>query len=207
MVKKSAVKSSKSWFKVAVAAVSAAAVAGVVVTAPLSVPQAAADPEAYKQQPWIDQELLAANSEGSTFDLESLEVNKIEVVEEKKAEPEKTTESATGQTATTASAPPVGEPDPGSAQAVARSYVTDGNEYACLVKLWNRESNWNVYAHNASSGAYGIPQSLPGSKMASEGADWQTNPDTQIRWGLKYIAGRYGTPCSALAHSDSRGWY
>ena len=207
MVKKSSVKSSKSWFKVAIAAVSAAAVAGVVVTAPLSVPQAAADPEAYKQQPWIDQELLAANSEGSTFDLESLQVNKIEVVEEKKAEPETATESATGQTVRTASAPPVGEPDPGSAQAVARGYVTDGNEYACLVKLWNRESNWNVYAHNASSGAYGIPQSLPGSKMASEGADWQTNPDTQIRWGLKYIAGRYGTPCSALAHSDSRGWY
>lgn len=81
------------------------------------------------------------------------------------------------------------------------------SEFQCLVALWNRESNWNPYAKNASSGAYGIPQSLPGSKMASAGADWQTNPVTQINWGLGYIAGRYGRPCSALAHSNSVGWY
>jgi len=81
------------------------------------------------------------------------------------------------------------------------------SEYQCLVQLWNRESQWNPHAQNSSSGAYGIPQALPGSKMASAGADWQTNPVTQINWGLGYIAGRYGTPCSAWAHSNAVGWY
>lgn len=81
------------------------------------------------------------------------------------------------------------------------------DEFACLVDLWNRESRWNHRSENTSSGAYGIPQSLPGSKMASAGADWQTNPETQIRWGLGYISGRYGTPCGAWAHSEAKGWY
>ena len=81
------------------------------------------------------------------------------------------------------------------------------SEYQCLVLLWNRESQWNPYAENSSSGAYGIPQALPGSKMASAGADWRTNPITQINWGIGYIKGRYGTPCSAWAHSNAVGWY
>ena len=81
------------------------------------------------------------------------------------------------------------------------------SEYQCLVLLWNRESQWNPYAENAYSGAYGIPQALPGSKMASAGADWRTNPITQINWGIGYIKGRYGTPCSAWAHSNAVGWY
>ena len=81
------------------------------------------------------------------------------------------------------------------------------SEYQCLVLLWNRESQWNPYAENSSSGAYGIPQALPGSKMASAGADWRTNPITQLNWGIGYIKGRYGTPCSAWAHSNAVGWY
>jgi hypothetical protein len=81
------------------------------------------------------------------------------------------------------------------------------DQYSCLVKLWNRESNWRVNAYNKSSGAYGIPQSLPGNKMATAGADWLTNPETQINWGLGYIEGRYGNPCAALAHSDRVNWY
>jgi hypothetical protein len=80
-------------------------------------------------------------------------------------------------------------------------------EYDCLVSLWNKESGWNVYASNASSGAYGIPQSLPGSKMATAGADWQTNPATQITWGLNYISGVYGSPCGAWSHSQAVNWY
>ena len=76
-----------------------------------------------------------------------------------------------------------------------------------FLRLVQRESNWNPTAQNPSSGAYGIPQSLPGSKMASVGSDWRTNPATQITWGLNYISGRYGTPCGALAHSNSVGWY
>jgi hypothetical protein len=80
-------------------------------------------------------------------------------------------------------------------------------EFVCLVDLWNRESRWNYLSMNTSSGAYGIPQALPGTKMASAGADWETNPETQIRWGLGYISGRYGTPCGAWAHSEAKGWY
>lgn len=77
----------------------------------------------------------------------------------------------------------------------------------CLIWLWSRESGWRTNAYNASSGAYGIPQSLPGSKMANYAADWRTNYETQIMWGLLYIQGRYGSPCAAWAHSESVGWY
>jgi hypothetical protein len=80
-------------------------------------------------------------------------------------------------------------------------------EFACLNKLWARESGWNHRASNSSSGAYGIPQALPGGKMESAGADWRTNPATQIKWGLGYIKGRYGTPCKAWQHSEDVGWY
>jgi murein DD-endopeptidase MepM/ murein hydrolase activator NlpD len=95
----------------------------------------------------------------------------------------------------------------GSPKAYAQSLVGSGKQYGCLVLLWNRESGWNYRANNPSSSAYGIPQALPGSKMASAGADWRTNPATQIRWGLGYIRARYGTPCGAWAHSQSSGWY
>ena len=102
-------------------------------------------------------------------------------------------------------------PDVGSAKASALVLTTArGWEYAqfsCLVKLWERESNWKLTATNPSSGAYGIPQSLPASKMASAGADWRTNAETQIKWGIGYIEGRYGSPCAALAHSDENNWY
>lgn len=87
------------------------------------------------------------------------------------------------------------------------SYGWGREQYSCLVKLWDRESNWRVNAYNSASGAYGIPQALPGNKMATAGPDWLTNPDTQINWGLNYIKGRYGTPCGALSHSDQLNWY
>ena len=87
------------------------------------------------------------------------------------------------------------------------TYGWTENDFNCLVKLWERESNWNPNAVNKSSGATGIPQALPGSKMASEGSDWATNAKTQIRWGLKYIKNRYGTPSAAWAHSQQKGWY
>ncbi|ADD40446.1 lytic transglycosylase domain-containing protein [Stackebrandtia nassauensis] len=80
------------------------------------------------------------------------------------------------------------------------------DQMGCLEPLWDKESGWNEKASNPS-GAYGIPQALPGDKMASHGDDWQTNPDTQIRWGLDYIKGRYGDPCSAWDHSQANGWY
>jgi len=81
------------------------------------------------------------------------------------------------------------------------------SQFSCLEKLWEKESGWNHKAENRSSGAYGIPQALPGDKMKSAGSDWESNPATQIEWGLGYIEGRYGTPCSAWAHSQDVGWY
>jgi hypothetical protein len=98
----------------------------------------------------------------------------------------------------------------GTAQQIAMSmlasYGWSSSEFSCLEPLWQRESGWNVYAGNPD-GAYGIPQALPGSKMASAGADWQTDAATQIRWGLSYIQSRYGSPCAAWAHSEATGWY
>jgi hypothetical protein len=111
----------------------------------------------------------------------------------------------------TAWRPPFVSPDPGSAQAIAYQMVLargwGDDQFACLVSLWNKESGWRVNAYNPSSGAYGIPQALPGSKMGSAGADWETNAATQITWGLGYISGRYGTPCGAWDHSVRTGWY
>lgn len=100
--------------------------------------------------------------------------------------------------------------DPGSAQAIAKSLAAKrgwgDDQFSCLYQIWQHESNWRVNAEN-SIGAYGIPQALPGDKMASYGSDWQTNPTTQIKWGLDYIAGRYGTPCDAWASWQANGWY
>ena len=82
--------------------------------------------------------------------------------------------------------------------------LTDPNDNQ---PLWALESGWNIYASNPSSGAYGIPQALPGSKMASAGPDWQGDAATQIRWGLSYIQGTYGSPCAAWSHEEADGWY
>ena len=99
----------------------------------------------------------------------------------------------------------------GDARTVARAMVANrgwsGSQFSCLDSLWTRESNWNPRADNPTSSAYGIPQALPGSKMATAGADWRTNPATQIRWGLGYIADRYGNPCGAWNHFQQRNWY
>ena len=87
------------------------------------------------------------------------------------------------------------------------SYGWSSSQFSCLDPLWNLESGWNVYASNPSSGAYGIPQALPGSKMASAGPDWQSDAATQIRWGLGYIQAMYGSPCGAWAHEQADGSY
>jgi hypothetical protein len=99
----------------------------------------------------------------------------------------------------------------GTAQQIAEQmlgqYGWSASQFSCLDPLWARESGWNVYAENPGSGAYGIPQAMPGSEMASAGPDWQTSAATQIRWGLSYIQSRYGSPCGAWAHEESTGWY
>jgi len=101
---------------------------------------------------------------------------------------------------------------PDGAKALAQSKMsaygwTSQDEFSCLDKLWTRESGWRYNALNASSGAYGIPQSLPASKMAAVGDDYLSSPATQITWGMNYIQGRYKTPCAAWAHSEDVGWY
>ncbi|RPE44168.1 TP901 family phage tail tape measure protein [Streptomyces sp. Ag109_O5-1] len=93
------------------------------------------------------------------------------------------------------------------AQVAMQAYGWGPAEWPALKALWNRESGWNPQATNPSSGAYGIPQALPASKMSSAGSDWRTNADTQIRWGLGYIKSRYGSPTSAWAHETKVGWY
>lgn len=93
------------------------------------------------------------------------------------------------------------------AQNMLSAYGWGPEQFASLDKLWTKESGWSPTAKNPSSGAYGIPQSLPASKMASAGSDWQTNPATQIRWGLGYIKSRYGSPDAAWSHSQQTNWY
>lgn len=102
-------------------------------------------------------------------------------------------------------------PDPNTAQSIAYNLLSSfgfnpKTYFGCLLDLWNRESGWRYDAENAS-GAYGIPQALPGSKMSSAGADWQTNPATQIKWGLGYIKQLYGSPCGAWAFEEANGYY
>jgi len=98
----------------------------------------------------------------------------------------------------------------GSAQKIAAGMVAargwGSDQFSCLVSLWSKESGWRTDAANPS-GAYGIPQALPGSKMATAGPNWQTDAATQITWGLNYISGVYGTPCAAWAHSQATNWY
>jgi hypothetical protein len=124
-------------------------------------------------------------------------------------------EQQAAQTATTqqgsgssgSSAPrPSGSPQH-IAMAMLGSYGWSSSQFGCLDSLWNAESGWNVYASNPSSGAYGIPQALPGAKMASAGPAWQSDAATQIRWGLGYIKGLYSSPCGAWAHEEADGWY
>jgi hypothetical protein len=93
------------------------------------------------------------------------------------------------------------------ARAMLAQFGFGADQFSCLDSIYVNESGWNVHADNPSSSAYGIPQALPGSKMASAGADWADNPATQIRWGLGYIKARYGTPCNAWGFKQGHGWY
>ena len=113
---------------------------------------------------------------------------------------------ATAASRTTTRAPLTGDTRTIAHAMLLRQGYSEG-EWSCLDALWARESGWNTYASNASSGAYGIPQALPAEKMASYGADYRTNPITQIGWGLSYIRASYGSPCGALSHENAYGYY
>jgi hypothetical protein len=111
----------------------------------------------------------------------------------------------------TAEADTTGGKSSGSNRAVGKRMAAKkgwtGRQWHCLNKLWTAESNWRTRADNPTSSAYGIPQALPGRKMRSAGDDWRTNPKTQIKWGLRYIDRRYGTPCSAWSFHRANNWY
>jgi hypothetical protein len=131
-----------------------------------------------------------------------------QAAQQQAAQQQATQQAAQQQTTTqqpTASAPS------GSPQQIAEQMLSQfgwsSGQFSCLQPLWALESGWNIYASNPSSGAYGIPQALPGSKMASAGPDWQSDAATQIRWGLTYIQGTYGSPCAAWSHEQADGWY
>jgi hypothetical protein len=96
---------------------------------------------------------------------------------------------------------------PSNAQAIAHQMIPDAAQYDAFNKIVSHESGWNMQATNASSGAYGLVQALPGSKMASAGADWKTNPATQIKWGLDYMNSRYGSPAAAWNFWSTHHWY
>ena len=116
-------------------------------------------------------------------------------------------QAAQSQQASTPAAHPAASGSPEQiAEAMLGSFGWSASQFSCLYPLWEHESGWSVTAANPD-GAYGIPQALPGAKMASAGANWQTNAATQIRWGLEYIKGMYGSPCGAWGHEQATGWY
>ncbi|MEU2020731.1 transglycosylase SLT domain-containing protein [Streptomyces sp. NPDC016469] len=104
-------------------------------------------------------------------------------------------------------APSAAPTSAGSAQDTAKQMIGDDGQFQCFSNIVSHESGWNPSATNASSGAYGLVQALPGSKMSSAGSDWKTNPGTQIKWGLDYMNSRYGSPCGAWSFWQAHNWY
>nr|WP_234045404.1 transglycosylase SLT domain-containing protein [Streptomyces adelaidensis] len=106
-----------------------------------------------------------------------------------------------------AAAPAHAASEASQAQATAKKMISNSAQYNCFAKIVDHESDWNINATNASSGAYGLVQALPGTKMASAGSDWKTNAATQIKWGVDYMKDRYGSPCGAWDFWQANNWY
>ncbi|WP_435743690.1 phospholipase [Microbacterium sp. PMB16] len=164
------------------------------------------------EMPSIAVTLLAGHAEAETADVvaDTAELQKaFTAAQEKKAADDAAAaaaKKAEEAAAALASANTVDGAKATAQQMMSSRYGWGGDQFSCLNSLWNKESGWNYQAYNPS-GATGIPQALPGSKMASAGGDWQTNAATQIAWGLDYISAVYGTPCSAWGHSQAMNWY
>ena len=154
------------------------------------------------------QTIVAMNAAAATLTVDSKPVM-ADPAQIQAAQEAQSAGDTSGGTGIQTTAPPA---DPTAAEQTGKEELVDfgfseSTQWPCLYDLWERESGWNVYAENPSSGAYGIPQSLPGDKMASIAADWQTDPTTQIKWGLTYITQVYGTPCNAWGHEEADGSY
>jgi hypothetical protein len=152
--------------------------------------------------------VMNAAAQALTVDSKPATVNPSQVIASASASANSSSSSTSTGGVTTVNAP---APDPGTAQSIGYNMLpafgfSQKTQWGCLLDLWNRESGWIYDAENAS-GAYGIPQALPGDKMASAGSDWATDPTTQIKWGLGYIKQVYVTPCGAWNHELDYGWY
>ncbi|MBF4992809.1 hypothetical protein ITX31_01615 [Arthrobacter gandavensis] len=170
--------------------------------------QADAEQQAAEQEAADEQ---AASAEAQAQAAAAREAEAAAAAAEKAAAEKAAAEQAAAEEAARIAAASVPVDDPAGAKAYAASVLSshgwDASQMTCLDTLWNKESEWLTSATNASSGAYGIPQALPGTKLATAGGDWQTNYRTQVNWGLTYIESRYGTPCSALNFHYANNWY
>jgi hypothetical protein len=178
-------------------------------TLPSTAPQVAAAP-AYEIYLDTQDTAWQAGPDARVAISEGLSKVKAKQVAAKKAAAKKAAEKAAAEARVAAKAEAMrnAQRNPraiGRIMAAERGWT--GAQWTALDKLWTRESQWKWNADNPSSSAYGIPQALPGRRMAANGSDWATNPVTQIAWGLDYIAGRYGNPVNAWAHSQRTGWY
>jgi hypothetical protein len=162
------------------------------------------------------EQLIVMNAAASTLSdaAKPAKVSPSQVIASNAAAQQATQQTSSGSSDSSSGSSDVQQaaaPDPGTAQHIGYEMLpsfgfNQTTEWTCLLDIWNRESGW-VYDAENPSGAYGIPQSLPGDKMASAGADWATDPTTQIKWGLGYITDVYGTPCGAWDHEVADGWY
>lgn len=156
------------------------------------------------------QQAAASRSAARERDRRLTEARKIKEAKAKKTAKLKAEKAAKAAAAKKAAALASAQSDPKSAaQSLLGDYGFDASQFSCLVTLWEGESNWNYQARNPSSGAFGIPQALPANKYNTVGTDWQTNPVTQMKWGLQYIKDVYGSPCGALNAWQARSphWY
>ncbi len=156
----------------------------------------------------VDRAALAEQLAARETDPVSRSDRRAEVDRRAVVDPDKVAALDAGDAPAEAGAEDLSDADPRDiARALLPEFGFGAEQFSCLDPLYMGESGWRVDADNPTSSAYGIPQALPGSKMASAGADWATNPETQIRWGLGYIRDRYGTPCGAWSFKQGHGWY
>lgn len=170
-----------------------------------SAQQASAEAAAKKAAEEAARQKAAADAQAKA-DAEKAAKEAKEAEDKRKAEEANRSKARSAMSATTDSAPPVSV-TPGSVQALAQQIIGNDAQFQCFSQIVKRESGWNYTATNPSSGAYGLVQALPGTKMASAGADWRTNPATQIKWGLNYMNSRYGSPCGAWSFWQGHHWY
>lgn len=150
---------------------------------------------------------LDARNAALTATAQAIADREAAIEAERKAEEERVAAERAAFIASEGYTPETTDPKDIARQMAASKYGWGEDQFTCYNNIIMRESKWDTFADNPTSSAYGIPQALPGSKMASEGADWETNPATQIKWGLKYVKDRFGTPCSAWSFKAANGWY